>query len=486
MGRGPWVAAFFATLGLISASCSGSKDKDEDEAGTPQGGNLEGCLECADAKCPSQTAACDSSPTCRTLKACQLSCAAGDNVCGNACTSAAASDGPAILAAGNLLACASTACQGICPFASTPNTGVGGRAAGSGGSSSKGGTTSVTGGTTSLTGGVFQGTGGSAAPPAICQRLLEWSVGCAVDGDSAVQGCNAAPLSQCKAGCYVDATCNDYDEAKAGTTNTLSTCLVSCDITYGTGTPQPTCANKAGKFASCGILTEFECDDASAVDRCLSQCTLDHDCGEILDAFEENIENDFVFCYDGCEANVGGNSPNFVVDEGGYVTTLHWHGYAWTDASGTGTTITPADFAAVPAGGQLCVSGTVSGSTDYSSYAMLGLSLAQESGDPAPDPTTWNPSGRGVAYNITNRAGTPLRLQIQAPGGDTDPSLRWCADISGQSGDVFWHTFNTECWEGGAGAAYDEVSSLASISVLVPGDLAARAFDFCIYELIVD
>jgi hypothetical protein len=41
---------------------------------------------------------------------------------------------------------------------------------------------------------------------------------------------------------------------------------------------------------------------------------------------------------------------------------------------------------------------------------------------------------------------------------------------------------NTE-WEGGAGTAFNGVNGLVSIAVLVPGDLAARSFDFCVYEL---
>lgn len=483
MGPSSWVGVFVA-VGIGLASCGGSSD-DDDEA---EDNGLDGCLACADEQCPNQSAACDASATCQALRGCQLSCRAGDTACRNQCVSAAAGDTAGITAAANLVACAASACGSECPFAFSGTTGGFGGAppTQSGGATAKGGAVSSNGGQTANTGGfVMTGTGGSAGPPPICQDLIEWATGCAVDTESTFRSCDAAPITQCKAGCYVDARCIDYDEVKAGEMNSLSVCLTACDISYGGGTVAPTCANAAGKFLICGITTEFECDDASALDRCLNQCTLDHDCNEIEDALKFSMENDFVYCYNACEGNVGGPNPDFVIDAGGYVTAGGWHGYAWTSSSGAPTTISPADFSTLPADGQLCASGTVAGTADYSAVAMLGLSIAQEPGDPAPAPTAWSSRGQGVLYNVTNRGASPLRIQIQAPGGDTDPNLRWCADVAGQSGDIFWHTFNTECWEGGAGTAYDG-TPIESISVLVPGDLGPRAFDFCVHELHVN
>jgi len=106
----------------------------------------------------------------------------------------------------------------------------------------------------------------------------------------------------------------------------------------------------------------------------------------------------------------------------------------------------------------------------------------------APAPGTWTPvddTGNGrIFYSITNRAGTPLRIQIQGPNGTTDANQRWCSDVVGQSERIFWHTFNTQCWEGGAGTAYDGFAPLTSMMVLVPGGTTSRTFDFCIYELL--
>lgn len=413
----------------------------------------------------------------------QLACSAGDTACRNTCTAAAAGDSQAISAAANLVLCATRVCD-VCPrtnAASGGASGIGGAGSGSGGRPP----TATGGNGAAPNGGSNPATGGAPGRPAICQTLLEWATGCALDREPELNACDATPLAQCHAGCYVVATCNDYDDQKSGAENELSVCLDACNLANG-GDPTPSCANSAAKAFLCDVGARGACDDGAALDGCINRCWSDFDCTAIRGAFIENQENEFVACYDACEADPGEPNPSFIVDEGGYVTAGPWDGYAWTDSSGdAGTTIAPADFSAVPAGGQLCVSGTVGGSADFSSFAMLGLTLMQERGEPgepAPEPTHWNSRGQGVRYNITNRAGTPLRIQIQGLDGDTDPTQRWCADVSAQASDIFWHTFNTECWEGGAGTEYLG-SSLESVSVLVPGDQVPVAFDFCVYEL---
>jgi hypothetical protein len=359
-------------------------------------------------------------------------------------------------------------------------------------STGQGGTSTATGGRTSsggTTGGIT-GTGGTTSPPLQCQGLLEWSTGCAVSGDAPFRSCNTSPPTQCQTGCYLDATCNEYTESKAGAMNGLWTCLRACDIAGG-ATVTPTCGNAKAKRLLCDQTAELPCSDTDPVDQCLNKCVLDYPC----DQWEPRMGGDptaFQNCYNGCAASVGTSSPNFVVSEGGYVTTLTWHGYAWTASDGkSASTISPADFSTLPAGRQLCASGTVVGTSDYSAVAMLGFNLAQDKATPgmtAPAPGTWSPlddigNGR-ISYSVSNRAGTPLRIQIQGPKGDTDPNQRWCNDIVGQTDKMFWHAFNTQCWEGGAGKAYDGISPLTSMVVLVPGDTTSRSFDFCIYELL--
>jgi hypothetical protein len=304
------------------------------------------------------------------------------------------------------------------------------------------------------------------------------------------RNCNTAPPTLCQAGCYENATCDEYTQYKSAGTGDLKTCLTACDLGSGATLPA-NCANAKAKRLLCGITVDLACSDADPVDQCLNKCALDYPC----DQWEPPMGQPptaYQNCSNGCDASVGATSPNFVVSEGGYVTTLSWQGYAWTATDGkSATTITPTDFSTLPAGRQLCASGTVPGTADYSAVAMLGFNLSQEAAMPggtAPAPSTWTPLDTnqiyGLTYNITNRAGTPLRIQIQGPAGNTDPNQRWCADVSGQSGSIFWHTFNTQCWEGGNGTAYNGIDALQSVMVLVPGDIASRSFDFCIYEIL--
>jgi hypothetical protein len=482
LGYGSSVVLSGVGLFVLLTACS-SKNDEKNSA-------LNRCVACADDKCPSQSDACDKSPACQSLRTCELSCAKGDTACQNQCVNAAANDSSAILAAANLVACASTACASVCS-GSTSNAGTGGQSStGQGGTSAvTGGTSAVTGGTSAVTGG-STGTGGSSSPPLQCQDLLEWSTACVVSGDTPFRSCNTNPPSLCQTGCYLDASCDEYTESKTGAMNGVWTCLKACDLAAG-GTATPNCANAKAKRLLCGQTVELPCSDADPVDQCLSKCVLDYPC----DQWEPRMGGDptaFQNCYNGCDASVGVSSPNFVVSEGGYVTTLTWHGYAWSGTDGkSGSTISPADFSTVPAGRQLCVSGTVVGTADYSAVAMLGFNLAQDKAEPgmtAPAPMTWSPlddigNGR-ISYSVTNRAGTPLRIQIQGPAGDTDPNQRWCNDIVGQTDKMFWHAFNTQCWEGGVGTAYDGISPLQSMMVLVPGDTTSRSFDFCIYELL--
>lgn len=473
-------SVLLSAVGLFAVLSACSSD------GGGKNAALNRCIKCAEEKCPSQSEACDKLPACQTLRSCELGCAQGDSACQNECVKAAANDSSAIVAAANLVACASTSCSSACSEAS--NSGSGGQ-----GSTSQGGKTSTTGGTGVFTGGTTStGTGGTASPPLQCKDLIQWSAACVVSNDVPFRTCETAPPSLCQTGCYLDASCDEYSEFKAGAMNSLWTCLKACDLAGGATVPV-TCANAKAKWVLCGNNVSPACNDADAVDQCFNKCVLTYPC----DQWEPPMGQPptaFQNCYNGCEASVGTSSPNFVVSEGGYVETTTWHGYAWTATDGkSATTISPADFSTLPAGRQLCASGTVAGTADYSAVAMLGFNLAQEKAPPgttAPAPTSWSPADTigngGVFYGITNRTSTPLRIQIQGPTGNTDPNQRWCADVDGQNGSIFWHTFNTQCWEGGLGTAYNGVAALTSMMVLVPGDTTARSFDFCIYEILKD
>jgi hypothetical protein len=189
----------------------------------------------------------------------------------------------------------------------------------------------------------------------------------------------------------------------------------------------------------------------------------------------------------------GGLMAGFTTDDGGYVTSGAWHGWAWpaTEGPNIGTTIVPkpgdqggSGFSAVTAGSPLCVSGTVVADAAYGGVGLLGVSINQDK-TPSNAPTnTWTPTGTGVKWQITNTGPSPLRIQINGTAGY--PTQAWCkAIISGTvpstSGTINWADFNSQCWVGGNGTAYDGTTPLKEVIVVVPGlNTATQDFAFCL------
>jgi hypothetical protein len=227
------------------------------------------------------------------------------------------------------------------------------------------------------------------------------------------------------ANCILDASCADFEAASTGAQNSATSCIASC--VSGSGSPTPT-----GPSAPTPTTSEFN------------------------------------------------------VAAGGYVTSGTWQGFAWTATDSAASTIQPADYSASLGGTGLCATGTVAGTSDYSAVAMVGINLNQPNEDPAPAPATWTPPSEsvGVAYQITNFAHPGLRIQIQAPGGDTNANLRFCAELPANAGNLAWSSFNTACWDG-SGTDYDGTTPLESIMVLMPGALTDTPFDFCLQSLTV-
>lgn len=184
-------------------------------------------------------------------------------------------------------------------------------------------------------------------------------------------------------------------------------------------------------------------------------------------------------------------SGTYSVDAGGFVTSGEWKGYAWTAvesntlSEGVASTIEPGNFSAVEAGGQLCASGIVAQDAAYGGVAMLGININQEAASSETEPPVglWQPSGTGIAYDITNNGSSQIRIQIQGELGYPDEA--WCADVSATpAGTVGWTDFNTECWAGGAGTAYDGSIALESVMVLIPGSNTAETpYSFCINSI---
>src|SRR4051794_11384431 len=452
------VFAVGCVLGAAMPSCGGDSGSSAANA----------CLACGQTKCPSQSSACDASSGCKMLRSCELSCQTGDNACTNACVSQVASDSNAVVAGANLLECATS----MCPTECNPGS------SGSAGSTGHGGTTGNA-GSTGHGGSTGTGTGGTGVD-LYCSYALEWAVGCGFDSDPPFRTCDASVIKQCQAQCYPGENCTQYAQAKSGMINDLAGCVAACSV-GNTANPTPSCLNTAGKYVVCDLGGGLPCDDTKPVDQCYNRCFQQYDCDTISDNLSSLKSNAFGDCINNCESTGGGGTGGtFTVAAGGYVTSGTWAGFAWTATDGkSSTTISPADFSTVAAGGSLCASGTVAGTADYSAVALLGVNLNQPTGDPAPAPRTWTPTGAGVVYSVTNTGGSPLRIQIQAAGGDSDATKRWCAPITAGSGVISWSTFNTACWDG-TGTNYNGTTPLQSIMALVPGDLVAVPFNFCL------
>jgi hypothetical protein len=175
------------------------------------------------------------------------------------------------------------------------------------------------------------------------------------------------------------------------------------------------------------------------------------------------------------------------VRAGGYVLAAPWSGYAWTASSAAGSTIDPADYSAVVSATELCAKGSVAAMSDYSGTGMIGLNLNQAQDGTNPPVETWTPASitsGGIAVNVLNVGGSVIRVQLQAPGGATDGTKRWCAPISafGQIATIPWSAFSTTCWNS-SGTAYAG-EPLESVIIIVPGgNQTAVSFDFCVEAL---
>ena len=198
-------------------------------------------------------------------------------------------------------------------------------------------------------------------------------------------------------------------------------------------------------------------------------------------------------------AGGGGQSGSlmagFTVDDGGYVTTGTWKGWAWpaTEGPNKGTTITPAPsdqngpgFSAVKAGSPLCVSGSVIADAAYGGVGLLGVNINQDKTPANAPQNTWTPTGNGVKWQITNKGGSPLRIQINGVQGY--PNEAWCYPISttatSSGGAIKWADFNSKCWGEAGSVTYNGTTPLTLALVVVPGlNTANQPFEFCLEGL---
>ena len=210
----------------------------------------------------------------------------------------------------------------------------------------------------------------------------------------------------------------------------------------------------------------------------------------------------------GGKGGAGGSPsiPGFSIDAGGYVLANTWHGYAWpagvtSGAAGAATTtIDPANFSAVAAGAtELCVSGSIGQASDYGGAAMIAVNvnqgqIADDAGNNPNGVVSIGGSGITVTYSQTVR--TEIRIEIQTPAGENDPTGRWCAVLRGAvAGEtvtetVTWQQFwggtsvtTDGCWNSG-GNHPPVGTQIQTVGLLVPGgNSAAVPFNFCLQGL---
>ena len=165
-----------------------------------------------------------------------------------------------------------------------------------------------------------------------------------------------------------------------------------------------------------------------------------------------------------CEMPWAVGNDGFVKAQGAGSTC--WHGYAFT-GKGKASTIMPEKFSQCGAGCMLCAEGTVVQSADSSEVAFLGFNINQPPGSSTT--ATAKPTGTGLTVSFTKTGTFPLRVQIQAKNATA--ASRWCAEITGTSpATIPYAMFNTECWTGGAGTAYNPaMGEIEAVLLLIPG-----------------
>jgi hypothetical protein len=97
--------------------------------------------------------------------------------------------------------------------------------------------------------------------------------------------------------------------------------------------------------------------------------------------------------------------------------------------------------------------------------------------------------GSGIVVRYTNPGASVIRVQIQTPLGESSPTGRWCATLSGAGGtevvtwDMFWGGVadSTQgCWNSG-GAHPPIGTEISNVALLVPGGNAtAIPYRFCL------
>jgi len=176
----------------------------------------------------------------------------------------------------------------------------------------------------------------------------------------------------------------------------------------------------------------------------------------------------------------------------GYALSGPWKGYTFTFVDTIGSTVKPVcgttGTCFMTAGTKACATGTVKADMAYGGFAGFGWNINQ--GTAPPDGSTMNPQnnvtlgGSGVNVDVTNNAGSTLRVQITVGTGAT--AAIYCATLSGSGPQMVpFSMFNTKCWDGTGTAGTALVGAMVSqVELVVPGtNMTDTPFDFCVNNI---
>ena len=171
----------------------------------------------------------------------------------------------------------------------------------------------------------------------------------------------------------------------------------------------------------------------------------------------------------------GALATDSTIFTGGYgqSTTGMWKGYGFTFKYGTAT-ITPGTGNGCFEAKKFCASGSVPASD--SAGAGLGWNLNQAQG-------TSSTTAVAVKTPVTIKvAGLPAGSRVQLSASAT---VQYCYTLAAAmtTATIPLASFKTECW-GTEGVAYDGVTPIEAIQVVIPGAAAAaKTFDFCVLDV---
>ena len=165
---------------------------------------------------------------------------------------------------------------------------------------------------------------------------------------------------------------------------------------------------------------------------------------------------------------------------GGFGTSTmgSWSGYGYTYKYGTAT-IAPGTGSGCFTGMKFCANGSVP--ADDKSGAGLGWNISQT---------------LGATLTIKVPITTPVRLTFAGVAADmrvqlsASSTVSYCytltaAEATAGTVTIPFASFKTACWDTATAVAYDGVTPIEAIQLVVPGSMAAAAktFDICVLDV---